>query len=77
MAFADKSEATKYKNEFARGAYDRLAVNVEKGKRDTIKEAAKITGESVNGFICRLIDSELERLGLTAGSYGISDGDSD
>ena len=77
MAFADKSKATEYKNEFARNKYDRLAVNVEKGKRELIKKAASITGESVNSFICRLIDAELDRLGVTAGGYGISDGDSD
>ena len=44
--------------------YDRIQLVVPKGVKDIIKAAADQTGESVNGFIWRLIQAELDRLGI-------------
>lgn len=43
--------------------YDRIQLVVPKGKKETIKAAADKSGESVNGFIWRLIQAELDRMG--------------
>lgn len=43
-------------------AYDEIKVRVPKGHKDTIQTAAEGNGESVNGFINRLINAEIERL---------------
>lgn len=43
--------------------YDRIQLVVPKGKKEKIKAAADKSGESVNGFIWRLIEAELDRMG--------------
>lgn len=51
-------------NKYISKAYDRINLTVPKGKRDTIQAYAAAQGESVNGFINRAIDHEMERDGL-------------
>lgn len=41
-------------------AYDEIKLRVKKGKREEIKEHAEARGESVNGFINRAIDNQIE-----------------
>ena len=69
MAYKDKANAIRYNNDFNRQAYDRINLTVKKGKKELIQEAAQARGESVNTFINRLIDAELE---AAAGGCGIS-----
>ena len=64
MAYTDKKEMYRKNNAFNREQYDRISLMVKYGRRNLIKQAADKTGESVNGFINRLIDAELERLGF-------------
>lgn len=74
----------KWQNDYIAKAYDRINLTVPKGQKEAIQEAAKQTGESVNGFIWRLVQAELDRLGIsaperdqqgTAGDgYGVSEG---
>ena len=64
MAYKDKKAAIAYNNDFNNKAYDRINLTVPKGKKDIIKAAADQAGESVNGFIWRLIQVELDRLGI-------------
>ena len=40
---------------------DRLSIALPKGSRETIKAHAAAHGESVNGFIKRAVDSQMER----------------
>ena len=40
-------------------AYDRIALRVAKGDKDKIKTFAENNGESLNGFINRLIDEAM------------------
>ena len=47
----------KRQNEYIKNAYDRISVTLPKGT----KERIKATGESVNGYITRLVLEDLER----------------
>lgn len=42
-------------------AYDKVLVRLHKGKKDTVQAHAAARGESVNRFINRAIDHEIER----------------
>lgn len=54
-----KEKATKYKNDFAKEAYDQLRVNVKKGQREKIQAFAKSRGMSINGYINKLIADDM------------------
>lgn len=65
------SEARHKANEkYNAKAYDEIKVRVSKGQKDYIQTVAKQNGESVNGFIVRLIEAELERLSGERDSAG-------
>ena len=48
-------------NKWIAKAYDRINLTVAKGKKDIIQAYAEACSESVNGFINRAIDREMER----------------
>ena len=48
-------------NKYNAKAYDRIGLMVPKGQKDTIKAHAESQGESVNGFISRAIENQMER----------------
>ena len=48
-------------NKYVRDNYDRVNVNMPKGKKDEIKTHAEARGESVNAFINRAIDETMGR----------------
>ncbi len=62
MAYKKKEDAIAYNNNFIAQAYDRINLTVPKGQKERIRAGAAVTGESVNAFINRLIDNELDRL---------------
>ena len=64
MAYKDKKDAFAYNNKFNNMAYDRINLTVPKGKKEVIQSAAQQSGESVNSFINRLIQAELDRMGI-------------
>ena len=72
MAYKDRSTAIKYNNEYNKQAYDRINLTVPKGQKESIQTAAQANGESVNAFINRLIDTELERIEQGGGISHIS-----
>lgn len=51
--------SSKVKNKYNDKAYDRLAINVKKGERERIAEYAAQNGESLNGYINRLIAEDM------------------
>lgn len=61
MAFKDKANTIRYNNEFIKQAYDRVNLTLPKGQKDKIKAHAESRGESVNGFIVRAIEAQMER----------------
>lgn len=46
-------------NKYNAKAYDRLAIQVFKGQREQIKAYAESHGESINGYINRLIAQDM------------------
>ena len=51
----------KYQNEFNKANYDRVEVNMTKGKKAIVKEAAAAAGQSVSEYINQAIGA---RMGL-------------
>ena len=47
-------------NRYISKAYDRINLTVPKGKKVAIQNRADALGESVNGYINRLIDTDLQ-----------------
>lgn len=46
---------------YIKKAYDEIKIRMPKGRKDKIKEHAELIGESVNGYINRLIDEDMEK----------------
>lgn len=61
MADSQGTAQTRAKNKYNAKAYDRIALQVKKGRRDILKAHAESQGESLNGFINRAIDETIER----------------
>lgn len=60
-----KREANKRWNDAnLKEKYDRIQLVVPKGQKEVIQQAAQQSGESVNGFIWRLVQAELDRMGI-------------
>ena len=56
----EKFNATKYKNDFQKEKYDRIIVNVPKGQKIIIDEAAKKKGyKSLNAFVVDAINEKM------------------
>ena len=53
--------STKAQNKYIAKAYDRVNLVLPKGQKDIIKAHAESLGESVNGFISRAIENQMER----------------
>ena len=49
------------KNDWIAKAYDRINLTLPKGQKDIIKAHAEGRGESVNAFINRAIDNQMEQ----------------
>lgn len=54
-----KEKVIQYKNDFAKEAYDRIALNVKKGQREQIQKYAKSKGMSLNSYINKLIADDM------------------
>lgn len=52
---------------------DRISIAIPKGQKEMIKAAAEQDGESVNRFLAKLIEAELDRRGLGSGKGAPSD----
>ena len=53
--------SAKSKNDWIMKSYDRINLTVPKGDKDKIKAHAESRGESVNGFINRAIENQMEQ----------------
>lgn len=62
MAYKEKSKMYENNNRYINNTFDRINLTVPKGRKEIIKRVAEQNGESVNGFINRLIELELQRL---------------
>lgn len=59
MAYKDKAQKTAHQNDYISKAYDRVNLLVGKGDKEQIKQAAAVQGESINGYINRLIKQDM------------------
>lgn len=50
-----------YNNQFIAQAYDRINLTVPKGNKERIRLHADQRGESINGYINRLIKEDMEK----------------
>lgn len=55
------TSATRAQNKYNAKTYDRITLVVPKGKKDEIRAFAEKNGESVNGFINRLINETMDK----------------
>lgn len=51
----------KYVEKHLKENYDEIKVRVPKGQKDAIKAHAEANGESVNGYINRLIEEDMKK----------------
>lgn len=66
----EKFDAVKYKNDYQKEKYDRIIVNVTKGRRDIIKkQMAKEGYKSLNNFVVDAINDKLENMGFNVDEY--------
>ena len=52
---------TEWTRAFNEKAYDRLAITIPKGRKAEVEAHAKSRGESVNGYVNRLIRADMGR----------------
>ena len=57
MAYTQSSNKATQK--YQKKVYDTFLLRVYKGKKEKIQDFAEKNGESLNGFICRLISEEM------------------
>ena len=79
MSDAKRKANKKWNDSNLKERYDRIQLVVPKGQKDAIQSAAQKCGESVNGFIWRVVQEELERMAqdgqqIAGGSSGFSEG---
>lgn len=53
--------SAKSKNRYNEKAYDRIFIVVPKGQKDVIRERAEERGQSINAFIIKAIEKEMNR----------------
>ena len=63
---AQQQATAKYK----KSNYDRMEILLEKGRKTELQEHAAAQGESLNGFVNRAIDNQLEQDGSTDADGG-------
>lgn len=54
------------KNRYARKAYDRILLQIKKGRKEQIQRRAELLGLSVNAYLVGLIDRDTAGLDLSA-----------
>lgn len=54
--------STRAKRKYNDKAYDRLTMNIKKGRKDELKTIADGQGLSLNAFILTAIDEKIDRL---------------
>lgn len=60
-----KKKEYKYKNDFQKEKYDRIIVNVDKGKKKLISDKCEEKNISINKYITNLISKDLNEVVFT------------
>ena len=61
MAYKDKAQEIKYKNDYTRDNYDILKATASKEDGQTIRRAAAAAGQSVSAYILQAIRERMAR----------------
>lgn len=61
MAYKDKAQEIKYKNEFTRQTYDILKATPGKEEGQRIRQAAARAGQSVSAYILEAVRDRMKR----------------
>ena len=61
MAYKDKAQEIKYKNDFTRLNYDRISLTPGKEEGQRIREAAAKAGQSVSGYILQAVRDRMDK----------------
>lgn len=72
MSDNQRKRKAKWQNDYIARAYDRINLTVPKGRKATIEDAARQRGESVNGYINSLLQTDLC---MTANDWKLLKGD--
>ena len=54
-------DKTTYQNNYIRENYDRVGLTVPKGRKEEIRKKASAEGKSINKYINRLIEKDMQR----------------
>ena len=57
-----QNASTKAKRKYNEKNYDRLTMNIKKGRKDELKTIADSQGLSLNAFVLSAIDEKIDRL---------------
>lgn len=57
----DRYNNTKYINDFKKANYDRINLEIPKGRREKWRERAKNEGKSLNNFISEVVEAYIEQ----------------
>ena len=57
-----QNASTRAKRKYNEKNYDRLTMNIKKGRKDELKTIAEQQGQSLNAFILAAIDEKIDRL---------------
>jgi predicted HicB family RNase H-like nuclease len=62
----DEKKAAQFKrqNDFVKNSYDRFSLNLPKGRKEVIRQAAEAAGMSINEYINAAIAKQLEQAGI-------------
>jgi uncharacterized protein (DUF1778 family) len=61
MAFKDKAQETKYKNEYAKQTYDIIKATPDKETGQRIRSAAAAAGQSVSAYVLQAVLERMDR----------------
>lgn len=58
MDYVSEFNQIAYQNDYIKEKYDRINLTVPKGRKEEIKEKARMQGLSVNEYINKLLDND-------------------
>lgn len=68
MAVSKAQQAAVHK--YVKEKYDRLDLTLPKGHKDILRNIATANGESVNGFVTRIVNEAIEKYNKQNGNVG-------
>lgn len=71
MAYKDTAQKTAYQNKYIKENYDRINLTLPGGYKARLQGLAASHGQSVNGYLKKLIDEAMEK-GAAGGGSGFS-----